>query len=241
MLAQAWEQAERLDEAQRIGPAGAALVEAGWLAGQPAPAVAAVLPRYEQVRRHGSVGFRAELAYWLRRAGAPVEPERTGHPYALLAAGRWAEAARIWREAGCRYEHALALTDSDDASDVLAALATLDDLGAAPLARRTRQRLRELGVASVPRGPAPSTRDNPARLTGRQVEVVRLLAGGLTNPAIAARLVLSVRTVDAHVAAVLDKLGVTTRRDAVARARELGLLGEGAGETAGKAGGRSSS
>ena len=68
-----------------------------------------------------------------------------------------------------------------------------------------------------------------------------VLAGGLTNPAIAARLVLSVRTVDAHVAAVLDKLGVTTRRDAVARARELGLLGEGAGETAGKAGGRSSS
>jgi ATP/maltotriose-dependent transcriptional regulator MalT len=42
----------------------------------------------------------------------------------------------------------------------------------------------------------------------------------------AARLVLSVRTVDAHVAAVLDKLAVSTRRDAVARARELNLLDE---------------
>jgi DNA-binding NarL/FixJ family response regulator len=70
----------------------------------------------------------------------------------------------------------------------------------------------------------PATRDNPAGLTERQVEVVRLLADGLSNAEIAARLVLSVRTVDSHVAAVLDKLNARTRRDAATRARLLGLV-----------------
>ena len=79
-------------------------------------------------------------------------------------------------------------------------------------------------MTRVPRGPVPSTRDNPAGLTERQVEVVRLLAQGLSNAEIAARLVLSVRTVDTHVAAVLDKLDARTRRDAASRARELGLV-----------------
>ncbi|MCI3242769.1 helix-turn-helix transcriptional regulator [Streptomyces sp. 7R016] len=56
---------------------------------------------------------------------------------------------------------------------------------------------------------------------------MRLLAQGLTNAEIAARLVVSVRTVDNHVRAVLDKLDAPTRRHAAARAEELGLLREG--------------
>lgn len=226
LLAEAWDLAQGIGEAQRIAPAGSALLEAAWLGGDTEAALAAVMPWYEDVRRHGPTGCRAELGYWLRRAGAPVEVNATGHPYGLLASGRWREAAQVWERAGCPYEHALALTESSDPADQIVALATLDGLGAEPLARRVRQRLREQGVARVPRGPAPSTRENPARLTGRQVEVIRLLADGLTNAGVAARLVLSVRTVDAHVAAILDKLGVSTRQDAVSRARELGLLDE---------------
>jgi DNA-binding NarL/FixJ family response regulator len=67
------------------------------------------------------------------------------------------------------------------------------------------------------------TRENPAGLTERQLEVLRLLAGGLTNGEIATQLVLSVRTVDRHVAEILAKLGVTSRRQATVRAAELGL------------------
>ena len=54
--------------------------------------------------------------------------------------------------------------------------------------------------------------------------MLRLLGQGCTNAEIADRLVVSTRTVDSHVAAVLAKLGVRTRRDAADRAADLGLL-----------------
>jgi DNA-binding NarL/FixJ family response regulator len=83
--------------------------------------------------------------------------------------------------------------------------------------------MRALGMA-VRHGRRESTRANPAGLTERQLEVVRLLAEGLTNGEIAERLVVSPRTAEHHVAAVLGKLGVPTRRAAVRRAGELGVL-----------------
>jgi DNA-binding NarL/FixJ family response regulator len=55
--------------------------------------------------------------------------------------------------------------------------------------------------------------------------VLALLCDGLTNDEIAGRLVVSTRTVDHHVSAVLSKLGVSSRGAAVARARKLGLVG----------------
>jgi DNA-binding NarL/FixJ family response regulator len=67
------------------------------------------------------------------------------------------------------------------------------------------------------------TRENPAGLTDRQLEVLRLLARGLTNGEIATQLVLSVRTVDRHVAEILAKLGAASRRQAAARAETLGI------------------
>ena len=76
-------------------------------------------------------------------------------------------------------------------------------------------------MVRLPRGPVPTTRSNPAGLTERQLDVLALLAKGLTNGEIAARLVVSTRTVDHHVSAVLAKLGVTTRREAVAAWRAL--------------------
>lgn len=93
-----------------------------------------------------------------------------------------------------------------------------DDLGARPAAAVVRKRLRDLGVTRIRRGPQSTTRAHPSGLTERQTEILDLLCAGATNAEIAARLVLSVRTVDHHVSAVLQKLGVTSRREAMAHA-----------------------
>ncbi|MFG1814001.1 ATP-binding protein [Kribbella sp. NPDC049174] len=224
MLDEAWELAQRLGEAQRVGPAAVALLEAAWLREDVSSVVPLVEPVYDEVHRFGRDSATSALGYWMRVAGQDVPLKESDNPYSLLAAGEWKQAAEVWRKAGCPYEYALALAQSSDAEDLLSALNTLDGLGAEPLARRVRLRLRELGVHRIPRGRVQSTRDNPAGLTERQTDVVRLLGEGLTNAEIAARLVLSVRTVDTHVAAILDKLDAKTRRDAATRAKALGLL-----------------
>jgi DNA-binding NarL/FixJ family response regulator len=103
-------------------------------------------------------------------------------------------------------------------------LATARELGAEPLVRRVSDRLRGCGYA-VPRGPRRSTQANAAGLTPRQVEVLELVVSGLSNLDIAEQLVLSERTVEHHVAAVLRKLGTSSRHAAARRAAELGMLG----------------
>jgi len=87
------------------------------------------------------------------------------------------------------------------------------------------KRLRALGEKGVPRGPRPVTAANPAGLTGREMEVLALLVAGLSNADIAARLVVSARTVDHHVAAIFRKLGVPSRGEATAQAVRLGFAG----------------
>jgi DNA-binding CsgD family transcriptional regulator len=78
-------------------------------------------------------------------------------------------------------------------------------------------------VNAVPRGRLPATRANPAGLTARQLDVLALLVDGLSNADIAARLVISRKTADHHVSAILGKLDVRSRGEAVAAARRLGL------------------
>ncbi|WP_306319517.1 MULTISPECIES: AAA family ATPase [unclassified Streptomyces] len=226
LLDRAWRIAIDTRELQRMGPVAAARAEAAWLRGDLAGVRAAAGRVYERALRLAAPQ-RHELGHWLARAGDPVPADGSTHPYALQAAGQWDKAAELWRTAGCPYEEAAALAQSPDPAVKLTALTTLDALGAAPLARLVRADLRELGVRHVPRGPYAAARRNPAGLTDRQLQVVRLLMAGLTNAEIAERLVVSVRTVDNHVRAVLEKLDAPTRRRAVRRAAELGLTAPG--------------
>jgi DNA-binding CsgD family transcriptional regulator len=165
---------------------------------------------------------RGELLMYLRRLGYPAEPfPGCREPYASALRGDWRSAADTWLSEGNPYEHAVELAESGQVEPTLKALTVLDSLGATPAAAIVRSRLRGLGVARLPRRPHPGTLTNPAGLTDRQLEILRFVATGLSNVEIAHRLVVSPRTVDHHVSAVLQKLGVHTRRDAAAWAAGL--------------------
>ena len=84
--------------------------------------------------------------------------------------------------------------------------------------------MRDAGVRGVQRGARASTRSHPCGLTRAEMTVLSLVAQDLRNADIAARLHRSVRTVDHHVAAVLAKLAVESRLDAVRRAEREGWL-----------------
>jgi RNA polymerase sigma factor (sigma-70 family) len=132
------------------------------------------------------------------RSGAPLETAqaRTALAASLAALGR-ADAAE--REA-------------------TAALDRLLELGADLDARRAREL-----VAATERGHGRSALPE---LTPREAEVLRLVAGGLTNAQIAERLVISEHTVHRHVTNLLRKLGLPSRAAAAAHAARLGLLDE---------------
>ena len=220
-LDEAWKIAVHLGEWQRTGPVAAARAEAALLRGDLGAARAIALPAYDEAVSRAAVNHQAELALYLRQAGEEVAVPDSEHPFAVQARGELQRAAGLWRERGAPYHEAAALAESQDEPQLVEALAILDRIGALPLARRVRAQLRELGTRSIPRGPSTATRHNPAGLTGRQVDVLRLLAEGLTNAEIADRLVVSVRTVDSHVAAILTKLGVSSRQEAARLSADL--------------------
>jgi ATP/maltotriose-dependent transcriptional regulator MalT len=66
--------------------------------------------------------------------------------------------------------------------------------------------------------------EEPGPLSGREREVVGLIAGGATNREIAQRLYLSPHTVKEHTSAIYRKLGVRNRAEAVKRAQRLGII-----------------
>jgi DNA-binding NarL/FixJ family response regulator len=78
-------------------------------------------------------------------------------------------------------------------------------------------------LTTSPVAPAPAAEDGTG-LTPRQVEILRLIAAGLNNQAIAERLFISEHTVHRHVANILSNLDVSSRPAAVAKAGRLGLL-----------------
>lgn len=144
---------------------------------------------------------------------------------ARSAASELRQAWRLWEELGIPYEAARArvligvacreLGDDDGARMAVgAARRTFADLGAAPDLARVDRTLGHAPTSSV------------GGLSPRELDVLRLVAAGLTNRAIAAELVLSEKTIARHVSNIFVKLGVTSRSAATAFAYDQHIVGE---------------
>jgi len=143
------------------------------------------------------------------------------------AVSSWEQAVALYEECGAPFEaararfdlaEALAAADQQAAAgrEARAAADIFEGLGATRDAERARHWLAK-STESPTHGRAP-------QLTGRQLEIMRLLAHGLSNKEIAQRLRLSDHTVKRHVANILTRLGLPSRAAAVGYAAREGLL-----------------
>ncbi|MEV6986389.1 LuxR C-terminal-related transcriptional regulator [Sphaerisporangium sp. NPDC051017] len=173
------------------------------------------------VSRQPFVIGRIAYALW-RAGGTDPLPATIAAPYQMMITGDWDGAAKEWARRGAVFLRAKALSGGDRSAAV-EALRILDGLGATVAAEHLRAELRVRGLSRIPRGPRRATAANVAGLTARQVDVLALLADGLSNAQIAQRLTLSAKTVEHHVSAVLHKLGVANRAQAAAAAHRMNL------------------
>jgi DNA-binding CsgD family transcriptional regulator len=180
---------------------------------------AARLAADEMVQLAGDVGAPLLSAIAERAYGAVLLAE--GDPRAALAALRPSWTA--WRTLDAPYESAR--------TRVLVGLAcrALDDADAAALEfDAAADAFRELGalpdLARVEALIDEPTARAAGGLTPREIEVLRLVAAGRTNRAIADELVISERTVGRHLSNIFDKLGVSSRAAATAYAYEHSLI-----------------
>jgi DNA-binding CsgD family transcriptional regulator/tetratricopeptide (TPR) repeat protein len=209
---------------QRVAPVRLARAEAALMQGDMAAVMEEARPVLRLAVPRSHSWFAGEAALWMHKAGSnEAAPKCCAKPFAMELAGRWGDAAAEWKRIGCPYEAARALAQGD-AGAQLEALAAFEALGAKPAATALRMKMREAGVRGLPRGARVSTQGNPHGLTEREREILALLAAGMRNSEIAAKISRSVRTVDHHVDAVLKKLGARTRTEAVATASREGLL-----------------
>ncbi|HXI47963.1 MAG TPA: helix-turn-helix transcriptional regulator, partial [Steroidobacteraceae bacterium] len=221
-LEEAWALGGATQELQRVGTIAAIRAEAAWLAGDREGVLRAVETAYEMVCQRRDPRMKGELAAWLWRVGAlEGQPDEIADPYAQEISGDWRAAAFSWKQLGCPYEYACLLAWHGAEAQQREALEILERLGAAPASQALRKRMRAEGVRAVPRGLRTSTRSNRLGLTRREAEILTLVSQGMRNSAIAKRLFVSTRTVDRHVSAILSKLGVQSRGEAVAMANKV--------------------
>jgi ATP/maltotriose-dependent transcriptional regulator MalT len=144
---------------------------------------------------------------------AAVRSDEGASQFLRDASRTFSEASMALPACRARMELARTLVRSDRAvaiSEARAALAAFDRLGAVPDADAASAFLRDLGIKGRT-GPK-----NLELLSKRELEVLRLVAQGLSNPEIAERLFISTKTAGHHVSSILSKLGLRSRTEAAA-------------------------
>ena len=211
LLQQAVEDFGRADVADGLCRAWIGIGRGHAVAGRFADAVEAYGCALAQARRRSLAVEMSDLLVALAEVAIRLREPRHATPL-LGAAQAWAEAVGQSDDTAVRRHDIAIRLWGDDAharTDEAAGPAFVDGLEAAELA------VHELTLAC---------RRRSAGVTAREVEVLRLVAEGLTTGAIASRLALSPRTVHAHLRSTYGKLGVGSRTTAVRAAERHGLL-----------------
>ena len=198
---------------------------------QTAAGHAASVPPVSPVGRAHAAAYRAAAA---QASAQQLAGRAAGQP----GASAWDDVAAAWEQLGEPYRQARALVNAAEA-----ALAGGEDRG--PVAGRLRQAaglaealaarplheeissLARRARLDLARGEASARTPVGLGLTGRELEVLRLVAAGRNNRDIAAELFISAKTASVHVSNILAKLGVHTRVEAAAIAHQAGITGTG--------------
>lgn len=211
-------------EGQRIAPVMTALLEYEWHTGERLLTDDLLATSLGLLKKSDTPLIWSEFIWWLYRTRDILsKTTELFEPYQLELEGKLKQAVSAWRKLPNPYEEAFALFNGDD-EDKRKALTILHELGASATHEKMKQLMRSEGIRNIPRGIRESTRANPAQLTNRQIDVLKLLNDGLQNKEIADKLFISAKTVDHHITAILFKLDVNTRNKAVSEAIKLGIL-----------------
>lgn len=212
LLAEAKEKAFAILEVQRLLPVAEACLEYEWITGNSYlddQELDTIIDTLTVVKKDLT---GSNFLYWL---------SKTNRNHKQLS--EKSKDTRKGIQSACPYEQALILYEKDDEGK-RKAISIMSELGADAVYEKLKQDMRNSGIKSIPRGIRKSTKENPALLTGRELDVLNLLQEGIQNKEIAGRLYISPKTVDHHISSILTKLDSSSRSKAVAEAVRLGIL-----------------
>ena len=204
-------------EGQRLAPIAELNAERAWVEGRdPDQAVSDILEVVDLAPRSETVAY---MRVWLHRLGAGHLDEEVNdyvpEPHRSELLGNPERAAMLWAQRKAPYNQAFSLAFCGDPNSREEAARIFRNLGA------------ENHAAAALRAPCAAVSGPDSSfpiLTRRQMDVLSCLAEGKTNAQVGEALFISPKTVDHHVSAILGKLGASSRGEAVALARQAGLL-----------------
>ena len=212
------------EEAQRILPVTLALSQYEWLKNQFVMNEDEISTAVSMIRQTGLNDQTLQALYWLKKSRP--DHQAIQQLYQQFEQDRnHSKIADSYFEKmfNCSFEKAVLLFEGSD-TEKKQSLAILEELQATAVIKKLKDDLRDSGQSKIPRGMRSSTRNNPALLTSRELDILQLLRTGAANKEIAAQLFISPKTVDHHISSILFKLDVPSRVKAVGEAEKRGIL-----------------